>query len=163
VNDRVSLAYRPDQNDRFISLLGYERRSGGYSAAEGLADVLSFEEIFRPGRATEIAGRFAYKLNGDGFYTAHTSIVGMRVTQNVGPRFDLGAELRRMSAANIPGAKAADFAAEAGYRIGLGTRLAAGYNFSGSVDPTLTGHPQRRGFYVTVTTLVDRIFGWGKP
>jgi hypothetical protein len=162
VNDRISLAYRPDQNDRFISLLGYDRQSGGYSAAEGTADVLSFDEIFRATPSTEIGGRYAYKLNGDGFYAAHTSLAGIRVTQQFGPRFDIGAELREMSAANIPGAKATDVAAEAGYRIGLGTRLAGGYNFSGSVDPTLTGHPQRRGFYVTVTTLIDRIFGWGK-
>lgn len=162
VNDRVSLAYRPDENDRFISLFGYERTSGGYSAAEGTADVVSLDEIFRPAPATEIAGRFAYKLNGDGYYTAHTSLAGVRVTQRFGARFDIGAEVREMNAANIPGAKATDFAAEGGYRIGSGTRVAAGYNFSGSVDPTLTGHPQRRGFYFTVTTLVDRIFGWGK-
>jgi hypothetical protein len=162
VNDRVSLAYRPAENDRFISLFGYERRSGGYSAAEGTADVLSFEEIFRLTPATEIAGRFAYKLNGDGYYTAHSSLAGARVTQRFGRRFDAGAEVRELSAGDIPGAKATDFAAEAGYRVGSGTRLAAGYNFSGSVDPTLTGQPQRRGFYVTITTLVDRIFGWGK-
>ncbi len=163
VNDRVSLAYRPDDDDRFISLLGYERQSGGYSASAGTADVLSLEELFRITASTEIAGRFAYKLSGDGYYMAHTSLAAMRVTQRLGARFDLGAEVRAINAAKVAGANAGDFAAEAGYRIGSGTRLAAGYNFSTSADPTLTGQPQRRGVYATVTTLIDRVFGWGKP
>lgn len=162
IDDRISLAYRPDQSDRFLSLFGYNRTSGGYSALAGTANVLSFDEIYRPTPSTEVAGRFAYKLNGDGYYLAHTSLAALRVRHDVGARFDVGAEVRKMSAAHITGAHATDFAAELGYRIGSGTRAAAGYNFSGSADPTLTGHPQRRGFYVTVTTLVDRIFGWGK-
>jgi hypothetical protein len=163
IGDKVSVAYRPSDDDRFISLFAYDRSSGGYSADEGTANVLSFEQIYRPWNGMELAGRYAYKLNGDGYYTAHTSVFGLRGTQQIGRRFDAGAEFREMSAANIPGAKATDFAAELGYRMGQSTRVAAGYNFSGSVDPTLTGHPQRRGFYLTVTTLVDRIFGWGKP
>jgi hypothetical protein len=162
VNDRISLAYRPSQNDRFISLLALDRASGGYTYADSTADVLSFEEIFRATPSTEIVGRLGYKLNGDGYYLAHSSVAGLRITQTLSPRFDFGAEAREMAAGNIAGARATDFATELGYRIGSGTRLAAGYNFSGSVDPTLTGHPQRRGFYVTVTTLIDRVFGWGK-
>jgi hypothetical protein len=109
-----------------------------------------------------LAGRFAYTLDGDSFYKAHTSLAGLRVRQNVGRRFDVGAEVRELNAANIPGARATDFAAEGGYQLGGGSRVAVGYDFSGSVDPTLTGTPTRRGFYVTFTTLVDRIFGWGK-
>ncbi|MGZ3499640.1 MAG: hypothetical protein ACXVAK_19110, partial [Vulcanimicrobiaceae bacterium] len=68
---------------------------------------------------------------------------------------------RLLEAVHIPGARATDFAVEAGYQLGSSARIAAGYNFSGSVDPTLTGHPQRKGLYVTFATLVDRIFGWG--
>jgi hypothetical protein len=162
VNDRISAAYRPSEDDRFISLFAYDRQSGGYSANQGTSDVVSFEEIFRPGASTEIAGRFAMKLDGDGYYMAHTSLAGLRVTQMFGPRFDAAAEVRKMNVAGISGARATDFAAELGYRAAAGTRVAAGYNFSGSADPTLTGKPQRRGFYLTVTTLVDRIFGWGK-
>jgi len=41
-------------------------------------------------------------------------------------------------------------------------RLAAGYNFSGSPDPSLAVAPTRRGFYATATTVIDRVFGWGK-
>lgn len=162
VDDRISLAYRNSDDDRFLSLFGYNRTSGGYGSIEGKSNVVSFDEFYRPAASTEIAGRFAYKLDGDGYYLAHTSLASLRVRQNLGSRFDIGAEARRSSAANIPGARASDFAAELGYRAGSATRVAAGYNFSGSADPTLTGHPQRRGFYMTVTTLVDRVFGWGK-
>lgn len=162
VEDRVSLAYRPSDNDRFISLLGLDRQSGGFTQVLGTSDVLSFEEVYRPTGATEIAGRIGYKLNGDGYYLAHTSVAGLRITQNLSPHFDLGAEVREMAAGNIAAGRATDFAAELGYKAPGGARLAGGYNFSGSVDPTLTGHPVRKGFYITVTTLIDRIFGWGK-
>lgn len=162
-DDRLSLAFRPSDNDRLISLLGFERQTGGVSGVDGASDVLSFEEVYRPTLSTEIAGRVGYKLNGDGFYLAHTSVYGMRVTQDLGKRFDLGAEFRGMTAGNVGLGRATDFATEFGYKAPGGLRLAGGYNFSGSVDPTLTGHPVRKGFYVTVTTMLDKIFGWGKP
>jgi len=163
VNDQVSLAYRPAADDRLISLFGWQRSSGTASLTAGAGtDVVSFEELFRPWDGFEVAGRFAYKLDGDSFYKAHTSLAGVRVRQNLGRRFDVGAEVRQLNAANIPGARSTDLAIESGYQIGGGSRIAAGYNFSGSADPSLTGTPVRRGFYVTFTTLVDRIFGWGK-
>jgi len=163
VNDQVSLAYRPATDDRLISLFGWQRTSGTATLSSGTGtDVVSFEELYRPWDGLEVAGRFAFKLDGDSFYKAHTSLAGVRVRQNVGRRFDVGAEVRELNAANIPGARATDFAVESGYQIGGGSRVAVGYDFSGSVDPTLTGAPTRRGFYVTFTTLVDRIFGWGK-
>jgi len=165
VNDQVSLAYRSAYDDRWVSLFGWQRTSGS-SAFGGTgssdSDVVSFEELFRPWDGLEVAGRFAYKLDGDSTYLAHTSLAGLRVRQRLGRRFDAGAEVRELNAANIPGARAVDFAAEAGYQIGEGARAAVGYNFSGAIDPTLTGAPTHRGIYFTFTTLVDRIFGWGK-
>ncbi len=160
-DDRISLAYRPQNNDTLVSLLGYERLTGTSSLLPERTDVLSFEEVYRPWNTFELAGRVAEKLDGDGYYAAHTSLFGLRARQNVGTRFDVGAELRMLNAANVPGAQTTDVAAEAGYTIGNDARLAAGYNFSGSIDPTLSGKPQRKGFYFTFTTLIDRIFGWG--
>ncbi|MFN2449613.1 MAG: hypothetical protein ABR508_07460 [Candidatus Baltobacteraceae bacterium] len=162
VDDRISLAFRPSQNDRFISLLGLDRQSGGYTNTAGTSDILSFEEVYRPTLTTEIAGRVGYKLNGDGYYLAHSSVAGVRITQSLGARFDIAGEVRAMAAGNVASARSSDFAAEIGYKAG-GARLSGGYNFSGAVDPSLTGHPQRKGLYVMVTALVDRIFGWGKP
>jgi len=162
VDDRISVAYRPSENDRLISLFGYQRTSGTSVLFADRSDVLSFEELYRPWRGFEVAGRFATKLDGGGYYAAHTGLVGVRVRQDLGSRFDIGSEVRVLTVANIAGAQATDFAAEAGYSLGSSARVAVGYNFSGSVDPTLTGHPLRKGAYLTVTTLVDHIFGWGK-
>ena len=125
------------------------------------SDVASFEEFWRPAASIEVAGRAAYKLDGDGTYAAHTSLFGLRVRKNVGKRFDLGAEVRALALPGVANSASSDFAAEAGYRIGDGTRAAAGYTFHGSVDPSLTGQPTHRGLYFTLTTLVDRLFGWG--
>ncbi|HEV3154108.1 MAG TPA: hypothetical protein VGZ02_09925 [Candidatus Baltobacteraceae bacterium] len=161
-DDRFSLAYRPDQNDRFISLLGWDRLSGTGALAIGAAtNVVSFEEFWRPGAGVEVAGRAAYKLDGDGAYVAHTSLFGLRVRKNIGKRTDIGAETRTLALPGIGAARSTDFALEGGYRVGEGTRAAVGYSFHGSVDPTLTGQATHRGFYFTLTTLVDRIFGWG--
>ena len=161
-DDKFSLAYRPDQNDRFISLFGWDRLSGTGAITVGAkTDVVSFEEFWRPGGGIEIAGRTAYKLDGDGTYIAHTSLFGLRLRKNVGKRADVGGEFRALAVPGIAGARSTDFAAEAGYRIGEGTRAAAGYSFRGSIDPTLTGQTTHRGFYFTLTTMVDRIFGWG--
>jgi hypothetical protein len=33
----------------------------------------------------------------------------------------------------------------------------------GTADPSLSTTPAHRGAYVTVTSVVDRLFGWGKP
>ncbi len=160
IDDKVSLAYRPAENDRFISLFSYARSNGGFWNG-GAASVVSLEELFRPTGRLEIGGRLAYKLDGDAYYVAHTSLAGLRVRQTIGSRWDAGAEVRLLDIPGIANARSTDFAAEAGYAAGQ-TRFALGYNFSASADPSLTAKPQRRGFYFTLTTLVDRIFGWGK-
>ncbi|HET6894243.1 MAG TPA: hypothetical protein VFH72_02575 [Candidatus Baltobacteraceae bacterium] len=160
IDDKMSLAYRPAKDDRFISLFSYARSNGGFWNG-GAASVVSLEELFRPTGRLEIGGRFAYKLDGDQYYVAHTSLAGLRVRQTIGSRWDAGAELRVLSIPGIANARSTDFATEAGYAAGQ-TRFALGYNFSASADPSLTGTPQRRGLYFTITTLVDRIFGWGK-
>jgi hypothetical protein len=47
-------------------------------------------------------------------------------------------------------------------RLGDNTRVGAGFNLRGSADPSLATGPTKRGFYMTVTSVVDRLFGWGK-
>lgn len=160
IDDKVTMAYRPVDTDRFVSLFSYERSNGGFWNG-GAASVASFEELFRPTDRFELAGRFAYKMDGDAYYRAHTSLVAVRARQTIGARFDLGGETRVIDVPGVVNARTVDFAAEAGYSEHQ-TRFALGYDFSGSADPALTGKPQRRGLYFTVTTLLDQIFGWGK-
>jgi hypothetical protein len=62
----------------------------------------------------------------------------------------------------IGGAVQTGLAVEAGARLGNTLRFAAGYAFSGAADPALFAAPTHRGAYVTATSVVDRIFGWGR-
>ncbi|HEY4441745.1 MAG TPA: hypothetical protein VGN14_14895 [Candidatus Elarobacter sp.] len=161
-DERVGLAWRPSRSDNGVTLLQYERRDGTSSLDNTKSGVLSLEQVLRFGSRTEVAGRYAYKLDGDSYYAAHSSLVGLRVDQKVGARFDAGAEVRQSNVLGIDGAKATAFAAEGGYRLGNQTRLGFGYNFSGTADPSLATTPTHKGFYATLTTVVDRLFGWGK-
>jgi hypothetical protein len=162
VDDQISLAYRPSLNDRAVTLFGYQAIDGNVSTLGDHTQLLSLEELYRPDRLLEIAGRYAYKLDGDAYYPARSSLFGIRVTQRLGHRFDVAAESRFLSAHDVPGASTTGFAVEAGYRVGGEMRVAAGYNFTGSPDPSLALAPTRRGVYATATSVIDRIFGWGK-
>lgn len=162
VDDRLSLAYRPSLDDRAVTIVGVELRDGDVSALGAHTQLLSLEELYRPGRRLEIAGRYAYKLDGDAYYAAHSSLFDVRGEQRIGGRLDLAAETRFLTAHGIAGASNAGFAIEGGYRLGGEMRFAAGYNFSGSPDPSLAIAPTRRGFYATATSVIDRVFGWGK-
>jgi hypothetical protein len=162
VDDQFSLAYRPSLNDRAVTLFGYQAIDGDVSNLGDHTQLLSLEELYRPDHLLEIAGRYAYKLDGDAYYPARSSLFGIRVTQRLSHRFDVAAETRFLSAHDVPGASTTGFAVEAGYRLGGEMRVAAGYNFAGSPDPSLALAPTRRGVYATATSVIDRIFGWGK-
>ena len=162
VDDRATLAYRPSENDRAVSLVSYERQDGNVSELGTHAEVLSLEELYRPTHLTEIAVRYAYKLDGDAYYPAQSSLFGIRFDQRVWQRFDVAAEARFLDVRDVPGASATGFALEGGYRLGNDMRLGAGYSFSGSPDPNLVSAPTRRGLYGTVTSVIDNLFGWGK-
>jgi hypothetical protein len=124
--------------------------------------VLSLEQVLRVRSRTEIVGRYAYKLDGDSYYAAHSSLLGLRLDQKIGSRLDVGAEARQAMVHGIDGANVTALAVEAGMRIGDNTRAGVGYNTRAAADPSLSATPARRGFYVTVTSVVDRLFGWGK-
>ena len=161
-DSRLGLAWRPSEHDRGATLLEYERKDGTLEPLATHAEILSIEHVYRPSNRLELAGRYAYKLDGDSYYPAQTSLVGLRARQSIGSRFDLGGEMSYLDAQHLPGAQQAGFAAEAGYSLGDTIRVAVGYTFAGSADPSLSAAPTRRGVYVTATSVVDRIFGWGK-
>jgi hypothetical protein len=160
--DSFGLAWRPSNNDRGATLFEYDHRIGNISTLGEQTDVIMFQQVYRPTANLELAGRYAYKMDGGAYYLPHTSLVGLRADERFGPRYDLAVETQLVAPSGIPAAKSTDFAVENGYRIGGSARVALGYNFAGSADPTLTGAPVRRGVYITVTSIVDRFFGWGK-
>ncbi|MGP6190587.1 MAG: hypothetical protein ACLPSH_11020 [Vulcanimicrobiaceae bacterium] len=156
---KVGLAYRPVLNDRGVTLLDYERNDG-QSTTGAKTDTISLEHLMRPTTRLEVAGRYAYKLDGDGYYAARSSLLGVRVTQRVGSRFDIGGESSTLGVHGI-GSSVFAGAVEAGLRLGDSLRVGLGYNLTQSPDPALANAPTHRGFYATFTTVVDNILGWG--
>jgi hypothetical protein len=158
---KVGLAYRPVTNDRGVTLLDYERNDG-QSTTGAKTDTISIEHLMRPTSRLELAGRYAYKLDGDSYYAARSSLVGVRVQQRVGSRFDIGGETSSLSVRGISGASNFAGAVETGVRVGDAMRIGLGYNFTQSPDPALASAPMHRGFYVTLTSVIDDILGWGR-
>ena len=162
VDARLGLAWRPGKNDRGASLLELERHTGNLTDGVERADTLAFDEVYRPSTRLEIDGRIAYKLDGDTFYAAHSILADIRIAQRVGARYDLAIEGRTLGVAGIAGTTQTGFAVESGMRVTDSLRFALGYNFSAAADPALVAAPARRGVYMTLTSVVDRIFGWGR-
>jgi hypothetical protein len=161
-DERVGFAFRPAADDKSVSLLDYQQIDETTNTLPSHGATVSFEQLERPTTTLELAGRYAYKLDGDTYYAAHSSLLGLRATQRVGARNDVAVEMSRLLLAGIGGVATNGFAVESGYRIADRFRLAAGYSFSGSADPALTAAPTRRGVYFTATSVVDSIFGWGR-
>lgn len=160
---RAGLSYRPANNDRAVTLFSLDSESGNLTNYnQYVTNVVQLQELYRPSRRTELAASLAYKITGDATFAPRTSIYGLRANQRIGPRFDLGAELHRSGTAPLNGVSATGVAVESGYRIGDGLRLAGGYNFSGFADPAYAVSATHRGFYATMSSYIDRIFGWGK-
>jgi hypothetical protein len=161
-DERVGLAWRPSRSDAGVTLLQFERTDGNAGLTQTQSGVISLEQVLHVRARTDVVGRYAYKLDGDSYYEAHSSLAGLRVDQRIGSRLDLGAEARRANVAGIDGSAVTAFAVEGGVRLGDVTRVGVGYNLKGTADPSLAATPTRKGWYVTVTSVVDRIFGWGK-
>ena len=160
---RGGLAYRPSRNDRYVTLLSadiYRTDLTDYDAY--ITNVVQLQELYRSSTRTEWAASAAYKITGDAFFGPRTTIWGLRGDQRIGGRFDIGSEVHFSDIAPLSGSNATGFAVEAGYRLGSTLRLAGGYNFSGFADPDTAINPTHRGLYVTLSTYIDRIFGWGK-
>ena len=160
---RFGLSFRPAQNDRYVTLATLDSRRSNLTDYDGyVSNVAQIQELYRPSRRTELAASVAYKLTGDAYFAPRTSIFGLRADQRIGPRLDIAAEYHHSDVAPIGNVAATGFALEGGLRLGDSLRFAAGYNFSGFTDPAVAVNPTHRGVYVTLSSYIDRVFGWGK-
>ncbi|MGD0472761.1 MAG: hypothetical protein ABSB70_06040 [Candidatus Velthaea sp.] len=157
---RVALAWRPSLSDRGALLAGYQRASGNADVAGAQSGVLSLDGVYRPAERLELTGRYAYKTDGDSNYAVGTALIGVGARQRIGPRLDVGIETREVLA-RAAGGGLHSTAVEVGALPGNTLRAALGYNFGTTADSTLAAAPTRKGVYVTLTTTIDRIFGWG--
>jgi hypothetical protein len=162
-DDRVGLAWRPSRSDDGVTLLQFDRSSGTSDVTDAQSGVLSLEQVVRASSHTTLVGRLAYKLDGDSFYAAHSSLEALRLGQALGPRIDVGVEALHSGVQGIDGATSTALAFEGGIRVGDRSRFAVGYNFNGTADPSLSTTPTHRGFYTTFTSVLDRLMGWGRP
>jgi hypothetical protein len=157
------LSYRPALNDRYVTLLSVDSQKSNLTNYDSyVTNVAQLQELYRPSTHTEFAGSLAYKLAGDQYFQPGTAIWGIRGDQRIGNRFDVASEYHVSSIAPLNGFSATGFAVEGGYRIGSTLRFAGGYNFSGFADPAASVNPTHRGVYVTLSTYIDRVGGWGK-
>lgn len=163
-DSRVGLAWRPSGTNRVAALFSFEDVSGQYATTttSDTTQVITYDQLYRPAAQVELAGRLAYKMDGDADYAAHTVLFGLRALLRLGRKADIAGEWQALSTPAIVSTAQSAFAFEFGYRIGSSLRVATGYNFSGSADPSLIGRPVRRGIYFTATSTIDRIFGWGR-
>ena len=162
-NILAGLSLRPSHNDRYVTLLSVDTQKSNLTSYDAyITNVAQLQQLYRPSTRTEFAASVAYKIQGDAYFAPNTIIYGIRADQRIGPRFDIGSEFHQSNIAPINGTSATGFAVEAGYRIGDQLRVATGYNFSGFVDPSTAVSPTHRGIYFTLSSYVDRIFGWGK-
>jgi hypothetical protein len=160
---RIGLSFRPAHNDRYVTLATLDTRHSNLTDYDGyVSNVAQLQELYRPSSHTELAASVAYKITGDAYFAPRTSIYGLRADQRIGPRLDIAAEYHRSDVAPIGDVSATGFALEAGLRLGDSLRVAAGYNFSGFADPAVAVSPTHRGLYVTLSSYIDRIMGWGK-
>lgn len=160
---RAGLAYRPSRNDRYVTLASVDTVDSNLTNYDAyVSNVAQVQELYRSSTRTEWASSVAYKLTGDDYFAPHTFIFGLRGDQKIGSRWDLGAEGHWSDIAPIASSRATGLAAEVGYRIGGTLRVAGGYTFSGFADPTVAPNPTHRGLYITISSYIDRIFGWGK-
>jgi hypothetical protein len=157
---KLGLAYRPALSDDGATLLQYERNDGE-STTGSVTDTLSLDHLIRPTSRLEFALRYAYKLDGDNYYAAHSSLLGMRITQRIGSRFDIAGEVDAFGIREIAASTDTAEAVEAGLRLGDSIRFGFGYNLTSSPDPELAAAPAHRGPYLTLTSIVDNVFGWG--
>jgi len=162
-NTLLGVTWRPDRPHAPALLAAYQHLGGvAGTTGSGETNTLSVDTVVPVRPRTEVASRLAYKLDGDGTYVAHTALVGLRLRQRLGQRYDIATETLLTEALGVAGSSSSGFAFETGYLPTENLRLAAGYSFSGMADPTLATTPTRRGWYVSAINLIDHLFGWGR-
>ena len=160
---RAGLSYRPSRNDRYVTLASVDTvQSNLINYNAYVSNVAQIQELYRSSTRTEWAGSLAYKITGDAFFGPRTFILGLRTDQRIGSRLDAAVEGHWSDIAPLTQTRATGLAAELGYRVGGTLRVAGGYTFSGYADPTASVNPTHEGLYITVSSYIDRIFGWGK-
>ena len=144
-DERVGLAWRPSRSDTGVTLLQYQRTDGNAGLTNTQSGVLSLEQVLRVRNRTELVGRYAYKIDGDSYYAAHSSLARAAGRSAIGSRLDVG---RRGAAARSCAASTARTRRRSRSRAACASAttraLGVGYNMRGDGRSVAVGG-RRRG------------------
>jgi hypothetical protein len=168
VDGMAALAIRPVHSDRMGVLFSYNHRStttedAGATPTRDSLDSLSTDAYRQVTKRFEVYGHAALRRTANGdpqlpFVSTLSFLAQARAQYQLTRRFDAAIETRTLFQ---PSSRTQRFthAAEMGYWVLPDLRLGAGYNFNAAKDtPGASGLPTRRGYYVTVTSKISRIF-----
>ena len=144
LQERVQLgvAYRDTATNRVNGLARYEfkREDGGLDFDRRTVHVVSLHADLQVSRGLMVPGEYAAKHDPElieGRWVAgNAQLASVRVTRDLGERFDVGLAARVLGTATLP-QRTASIGAELGYRVIENLWLSAGYNFSGFRDRDL--------------------------
>jgi hypothetical protein len=154
----LGLSYRPDETDTFNGLLKTEyresRNTGSSPGGSFGAYIVSGEGVYQPARRLQLTGRYAGKFAKDGGFSAYTDLAAVKVFYDIGRRFDVGGEYRRLISRNGGGQASGGFL-ETGYLLGKALWLSGGWSFD-KFDADLAGDGYwGRGPYLRLRVKFD--------
>lgn len=154
----LGFSYRPEDTDTFNALLKTEyrdtRNTGPAQGGNLGAFIFSGEGVYQPSRALQLTGRYAGKFSKDGGFSAYTDLAAIKAFYDIGRRWDVGGEYRRLLSRNGGGQVSGGFA-ETGYLLGKDLWLSGGWSFD-KFDADLAGDGYwGRGAYLRLRIKFD--------
>lgn len=163
-------AVRPVKNDRVAAFFNYQHRSlsqgAGALATRERANTFSADTFYQAHSKVALFGKFAVKsadTSRSGLISSPTLtyLLQARGEYLLAPRIDVALEGRYLAQPSTRTSRLGA-AAELGYWLTPDIRLGGGYNFNRSLEQqgrsALGG--DRRGFYFSITTKLERVFNF---
>ena len=165
---QFGLAYRDSTTNRVNGLARYEfkREDGGTDFERRTVHILSSHADLQVMRGLVLTGEYAAKhdlelIDGQ-WVSGNAQLASVRVTRDLGERWDIGIAGRVLGNATLSQRTAA-IGAELGYRVIENLWLSAGYNFSGFRDRDLADDATTQaGIYVRMRFKFDENLFGGK-
>ena len=163
---QLGVAYRDTVTNRVNGLARYEfkRDDGGADFERSAVHIVSTHADYQLARGTLLTGEYAAKHDVelvDGRWIAgNAQLASVRVTRDIGERWDVGLAARVLGNASLS-QRTAGIGAEVGYRVIENLWMSAGYNLSGFRDRDLADdNTTAAGAYIRMRFKFDEsLFG----
>ena len=169
IDGMAAVAIRPLDSDRAGLLFSYTHRSTSTRDASGMAptrdrsDSLSTDAYRQLTSRLEVYGHVALRRSANGdpqlpYVSTVSFLTQFRAQYQLSRRIDAAIETRMLFQPSSH-TQRLTHAAEVGYWVLPDLRVGVGYNFNIAKEPLgVSGLPVRRGYYVTVTSKISRLF-----